>query len=88
MLCMVGGALGVLLGFGAAIVLARVMQWNTLISPAAVAVAFGFSARWASSSACGRRAAPRGSIPSTAAVRVALLPPPHYGAPPALAVMM
>ena len=43
-LCLVGGALGVLLGVGAAITLARVMQWNTLISPAAVAIAFGFSA--------------------------------------------
>jgi putative ABC transport system permease protein len=43
-LCLVGGALGVLLGVGAAITLSRVMQWNTLISPMAVAVAFGFSA--------------------------------------------
>ncbi|HTG50813.1 MAG TPA: ABC transporter permease [Gemmatimonadales bacterium] len=43
-LCLVGGALGVLLGVGAAITLSRVMQWNTLISPAAVVVAFGFSA--------------------------------------------
>ncbi len=43
-LCLVGGALGVLLGIGAALTLARVMQWNTLISPAAVTIAFGFSA--------------------------------------------
>jgi putative ABC transport system permease protein len=43
-LCLVGGALGILLGVGAAITLSRVMQWNTLISPAAVAIAFGFSA--------------------------------------------
>ena len=43
-LCLVGGVLGVLLGIGAAITLSRVMQWNTLISPAAVAIAFGFSA--------------------------------------------
>jgi len=43
-LCLVGGGLGVLLGIGAAITLARVMQWNTLISPAAVMIAFGFSA--------------------------------------------
>jgi putative ABC transport system permease protein len=43
-LCLVGGALGVLLGIGAAITLSRVMQWNTLISPAAVTIAFGFSA--------------------------------------------
>ncbi len=43
-LCLVGGALGVMLGIGAAITLSRVMQWNTLISPAAVTIAFGFSA--------------------------------------------
>jgi putative ABC transport system permease protein len=43
-LCLVGGALGVLFGVGAAITLSRVMQWNTLISPAAVTLAFGFSA--------------------------------------------
>jgi putative ABC transport system permease protein len=43
-LCILGGAIGVLLGIGTTIVLARVMQWNTLISPAAVVVAFGFSA--------------------------------------------
>ena len=43
-LCLVGGALGVLLGVGAAVTLSRVMQWNTLISPAAVTIAFGFSA--------------------------------------------
>jgi putative ABC transport system permease protein len=43
-LCILGGAIGILLGIGATIVLARVMQWNTLISPAAVVVAFGFSA--------------------------------------------
>jgi putative ABC transport system permease protein len=40
----VGGLLGVLAGIGAAMALARVMQWNTLISPMAVAVAFLFSA--------------------------------------------
>jgi putative ABC transport system permease protein len=43
-LCILGGAVGVLLGIGTTIVLARVMQWNTLISPSAVVVAFGFSA--------------------------------------------
>jgi len=43
-LCTLGGAMGVLLGIGTTIVLARVMQWNTLISPSAVIVAFGFSA--------------------------------------------
>ena len=43
-LCILGGAIGVLLGIGTTVVLARVMQWNTLISPTAVIVAFGFSA--------------------------------------------
>ena len=43
-LCILGGAVGIALGIGATVVLARVMQWNTLISPAAVVVAFGFSA--------------------------------------------
>ena len=42
-LCILGGAVGIALGIGATVVLARVMQWNTLISPAAVVVAFGFS---------------------------------------------
>jgi putative ABC transport system permease protein len=43
-LCILGGVIGILLGVGTTIVLARVMQWNTLISPSAVVVAFGFSA--------------------------------------------
>jgi putative ABC transport system permease protein len=43
-LCLVGGLLGILAGTGAAIALSRIMLWNTLISPAAVLVAFGFSA--------------------------------------------
>ena len=43
-LCLVGGLLGVLLGAGAAIALSRFLQWNTFISPFAVAIAFGFSA--------------------------------------------
>jgi putative ABC transport system permease protein len=43
-LCILGGAIGILLGIGATVVLAQVMHWNTLISPAAVVVAFGFSA--------------------------------------------
>ncbi|HWB40292.1 MAG TPA: ABC transporter permease [Gemmatimonadales bacterium] len=43
-LCLVGGLLGILAGIGAALALSRFMQWNTLISPMAVAVAFGFSA--------------------------------------------
>jgi putative ABC transport system permease protein len=36
--------LGILLGVGTAIMLSRVMQWNTLISPMAVGIAFLFSA--------------------------------------------
>jgi putative ABC transport system permease protein len=43
-LCLLGGILGIALGSGAAILLARVAHWNTLISPAAIVVAFGFSA--------------------------------------------
>jgi putative ABC transport system permease protein len=43
-LCLVGGVLGVLLGAGAAVALAKFLQWNTLISPFAVGIAFGFSA--------------------------------------------
>ncbi len=43
-LCLVGGLIGVLTGIGTATALSRVMQWNTLISPVAVGVAFGFSA--------------------------------------------
>ncbi|HEX6617167.1 MAG TPA: ABC transporter permease [Gemmatimonadales bacterium] len=43
-LCILGGAVGILLGVAATVVLARVMHWNTLISPGAVVVAFGFSA--------------------------------------------
>jgi putative ABC transport system permease protein len=43
-LCLLGGILGIVLGVGSAIVLSKVMQWNTLISPTAVILAFGFSA--------------------------------------------
>jgi putative ABC transport system permease protein len=43
-LCLVGGLLGILAGIGTAVALSRIMQWNTLISPAAVTIAFGFSA--------------------------------------------
>ncbi|HEX3275517.1 MAG TPA: ABC transporter permease [Gemmatimonadales bacterium] len=43
-LCILGGAIGIVVGVGTTIVLARVMQWNTLISPMSVLVAFGFSA--------------------------------------------
>jgi putative ABC transport system permease protein len=43
-LCLTGGILGILFGSGAALLLSKFAQWNTLISPAAVMVAFGFSA--------------------------------------------
>jgi putative ABC transport system permease protein len=43
-LCLVGGALGILLGTGAALALAKLMQWNTLISMPAIFIAFAFSA--------------------------------------------
>jgi putative ABC transport system permease protein len=43
-LSFVGGALGILLGSGAAITLSRLAGWNTYISPMAIAVAFVFSA--------------------------------------------
>ena len=43
-LCLFGGALGVLVGAGAAIAMSKLLHWNTLISPAAVGVAFAFSA--------------------------------------------
>jgi putative ABC transport system permease protein len=43
-LCMVGGILGILIGSGSAFALAKFLQWNTLISPVAIGVAFGFSA--------------------------------------------
>jgi putative ABC transport system permease protein len=43
-LCLMGGLLGVLLGVGTAVLLSKLMQWNTLISPMAVGVAFAFSA--------------------------------------------
>jgi len=43
-LCLTGGLFGILLGTGAAMALSRFMQWNTLVDPMAVAVAFGFSA--------------------------------------------
>ena len=42
-LCMLGGTIGVLVGAGAAQALAKWANWNTLISPYAVALAFLFS---------------------------------------------
>ena len=43
-LCTLGGALGILLGTGVAVGASKLLHWNTLVSPASVALAFGFSA--------------------------------------------
>jgi putative ABC transport system permease protein len=43
-LCLVGGIIGILLGSGASILLAKWQQWNMSVSPGAVALAFLFSA--------------------------------------------
>jgi putative ABC transport system permease protein len=42
-LCLVGGAIGVLFGGGGAVALSKIFHWNTLISPVAVVLAFVFS---------------------------------------------
>ncbi len=42
-LCMMGGVLGILLGAGGAVALARVQGWNTVVSANAVVIAFVFS---------------------------------------------
>ena len=65
-LCLVGGLLGVLLGAGTAIALSASSQWNTFISPFAVAIAFGFSASvglfFVSGPPAARRASTRSSL--------------------------
>jgi len=43
-LCVAGGVIGIVTGSLGALGLSRLMHWNTLISPAAVALAFFFSA--------------------------------------------
>jgi putative ABC transport system permease protein len=43
-LCLVGGAVGVALGTGGAVALARLAEWNTLVSPGSIVMAFVFSA--------------------------------------------
>ena len=43
-LCLIGGALGVMVGAGGAKLMSKFLGWNTFISPIAVAVAFAFSA--------------------------------------------
>jgi len=42
-LALAGGALGVALGIGAAVLITQFARWPTLIQPAAVALAFGFA---------------------------------------------
>jgi putative ABC transport system permease protein len=43
-LCMMGGIVGILLGAGGAIALSKLANWSTFVSPAAVLIAFAFSA--------------------------------------------
>jgi putative ABC transport system permease protein len=43
-LCLLGGAVGIALGTGVAMLLSRILGWSIVVSPTAVAVAFGFSA--------------------------------------------
>jgi putative ABC transport system permease protein len=42
-LCLAGGVIGIILGTSSALLLAWKFNWNTLVSPVAIAVAFGFS---------------------------------------------
>ncbi len=43
-LCLLGGFGGVLLGVGISVLLTNVVGWQMVVSPAAIAIAFGFSA--------------------------------------------
>jgi len=43
-LCVLGGLLGVGLGYGAAEIMTRVAQWDTVVAPSAVLIALLFSA--------------------------------------------
>jgi putative ABC transport system permease protein len=43
-LCFTGGIIGIAVGWIGAVVLASVANWNTMVSPAAILLAFGFSA--------------------------------------------
>ena len=43
-LCLLGGTIGILGGSGAAIAMSKLANWNTLISPMSILVAFAFSA--------------------------------------------
>jgi putative ABC transport system permease protein len=44
LLAVTGGAMGILLGTGGAVLISRLAGWSTVISPSAVLLAFGFSA--------------------------------------------
>ncbi len=43
-LCMLGGLIGVAAGVGGAVAMSRIFQWNTLIVPESILLAFAFSA--------------------------------------------
>jgi putative ABC transport system permease protein len=43
-LCVTGGLIGIMFGTGIAVALSRLFGWNTLVSPASIVIAFGFSA--------------------------------------------
>lgn len=43
-LCLLGGVIGILLGSSGAVLLSELANWNTLISPKAILLAFAFSA--------------------------------------------
>jgi putative ABC transport system permease protein len=43
-LCLLGGTVGIVLGTSVAALLSRVLGWSIVVSPAAIGVAFGFSA--------------------------------------------
>ena len=43
-LCISGGTIGIILGVGVAVAMAKVAGWNTLVSISSIALAFGFSA--------------------------------------------
>jgi putative ABC transport system permease protein len=43
-LCVLGGLIGVAVGYGSAEIMTRVAEWDTAVAPAAVLTAIGFSA--------------------------------------------
>jgi len=64
-LCVLGGLLGMLLGSAAARALAHFAGWQTYLTVDSLLLAFAFSAASESCSACGPRAGPPDSIPSS-----------------------